>query len=177
MIIKVILASFMLLCQTADGFYWEDLDTRAQNAIINSRLTPALVRDYYQADKSLSDDSNGFALLNELTSKPKSDDHLALYFYVFNTICMSADGAIAESLGHYCLRMVQDQPSYVLSYLENHSDLMARYASFIGYEFSMSEEYLDKYKSFEKKVLSSVKSDISNSFLHLIKLTIDQALQ
>lgn len=92
-----------------------------------------------------SDDSMTYALLERLTGKdmPEQKEH---YFKIFNEIVISADGALAEVMGEYCIRWVQKDCAFVLAYLKDNPDMEERYLSYMAYEFLFEEDLLPTFK-------------------------------
>jgi hypothetical protein len=123
---------------------------------INHPDLDSLIRDFYYGKFLPSDDDNTFRLLDLITQK-----HSVLYpfyFHCLNQILNYADGALAEIMGKYCLRMVQSYPNY---FFINNKDYLTKYAGFIGYElYEYNSPINTDYNLFIKKLESS--SDTTN---------------
>ena len=85
-------------------------------------------------------------LLDTLTSYSRNDKKGALYFYLFNKICSSSDGALSQILGIYCFKIITKRPNYVLFYFSNSNNLMKKYSEQLGYEFYFKKDGTSKLK-------------------------------
>lgn len=156
----------MLYCKSTTAtnidtnMYWEDISPEIKKKVINS-IDNKLILDFYNKNefgkKRLNDDGNADILLDSLVNY--SNFNKAFYFYIFNRICLSADGAVSEMLGDYCIRIFIKDPEYTFNYLVGHKDLFELYASFMGSEFYFKEDgssdIVYSYFEFKKIILKS----------------------
>lgn len=123
------------------NLYWEDILPKFKQQNIRS-IQNDLIRGYYERDKKsgegLHDDGHAEEVLDSLLNYNESNR--ALYFFLFNRICLKADGAISEILGKYCMNLMIKDPLYVFKYIENNNTLFDKYASSMGFEFYFKEE-------------------------------------
>lgn len=116
-----------------------------------NECSDSLVVAYKKGMLAPSDDSKTFALLDRLTRRT-TPEQKEYNFILFNEIVTSADGALAEVLGEYCIRWVRNDCTFVLAYLKDNPDMEERYISYIAYEF-LSED--DLFPTFKKDVLGN----------------------
>lgn len=133
-LIQTLLLSGM---QPKTPMYWEDFTAARRDRILEQ--ADPLISDYYAGRFIASDDERTENLLDLLTSQQKDKDFKALYFSVFNRILMSSDGALAEMLGPYAIKMVCEEPEYILTYLRENKTLEEEYAHSIGTEILLSQ--------------------------------------
>lgn len=102
--------------------------------VLNSDQVDSLVLDYYNGILVASDNEITFQLLDDLLN---NDAPLvkSLYFWSFNKIVLSSDGALAEILGPYCRRRLLKDSPYVLDYLRINPALEEDYLLFLADEF------------------------------------------
>ena len=134
LLVKALLLSGI---QPEAPMYWEDFTAEKRESILE-RVDP-LVSDYYGGRFNASDDERTENLLNLLTSQNKDKDCKALYLSVFNRILLLSDGALAEMLGPYTIKMVCEEPEYILTYLRKNKMVEEEYIHFIGTEFFLSK--------------------------------------
>lgn len=110
-----------------------------QEHFLNNSNVNKLALDYYNGNFKVTDDEQTFRLLDTLTHK---NEYFPLYYFLFNKICAVSDGALSEIMGHYCLKMVLNEPSYVINHFAFERKNFGKspylyhlYASFIGEEF------------------------------------------
>jgi hypothetical protein len=116
--------------------YWEDLTERQKDAVLGAGGVSRDAIEFYRGRLRPSDDERTFALLDALTASGVEDPSIrAFYFFTFNRICATADGALAEVLGPHCERTVLDRPAYVINYFRTHKDVLDKYAISLGPEF------------------------------------------
>ncbi len=126
--------------------YWEDYSRWEQKQIANSLDKTNPVSHYLSNPWLPEDDENTYHLLDVLTSGAGSNRGLeALYFHIFNIICLRADGALAEGMGEYCYKVFFSNPDYVFHYVLLQESLKGCYVTFLGGYFSMAP---DLYPSF-----------------------------
>lgn len=143
--------------------YWEDLTSDEQNVILNNSSVNRDVISYYNNSLNISDNKTSIALLETITSTYEIDNEglLMLYFFVLNQIVLDADGAVTESLGKYCQRMVLKNPTYIIKYFKRNKVIFQLYADLIGYELYFKEEGTSdieySYSQFKNIIEGSVK--------------------
>lgn len=121
---------------------------KEKEIFLNNSNVNKLALDYYNGNFKASDDEQTFRLLDTLTHK---NDNFQLYYFLFNNICTTSDGALSEIIGPYCLKMVLNQPSYVINHFtferknfEKSPYLYQLYATFIGEEFYFYNEKMSE---------------------------------
>lgn len=126
---------------TNDSLYWENLDCEKKQKVLNDKTLPSNVLEFFKGHTNLTDSQKTIDLLDTLMADfdNNNKEFRALYFNVFNQICLKTDGALSEILGHYCLAIVMKSPKYVINYLCEYDDLFVKYSSFLGYEFYFKE--------------------------------------
>lgn len=138
--------------------YWEQVSNNLKNEIIASNKINAGAVNYYNGTFRFTDDAKSFRLLDTLMSRPDNEYIRALYFYLFNDVCMKSDGAVSEILGKYCQKMMVNDPVCVLNYFSSHNAILKKYAQLLGYEFCFAKEGVSGIKfnfSDFKKIISS----------------------
>lgn len=151
-------------CRKINSVYWEQINDSIKKETIASKEMNADVVNYYNKNFNISDDEKLPLLLKILTSEPKNRNIKALYFYLFNKICMKADGATADGLGNYCQKVIINDPVYALSYFSSHNLIMKTYAHLLGYEFyfkeikmsSLQYDFNDFKKLINDKIANSI---------------------
>ncbi len=53
-----------------------------------------------------------------------------LYFFLFNNLIIIADGYLAESMGYYSYKIINQDAIYVLKYLQEKPEIRAKYISY-----------------------------------------------
>lgn len=120
--------------------YWENLKENQKNDILNSCNISKDVLEFYKGNLNIGDNSQTVKLLNRLSSISDKEKATPLYFYLFNQICIKADGSLSEILGNYCQKIVLSFPSYVVVYLGKNEGILKKYAQYLGYELYFKEE-------------------------------------
>lgn len=133
-------------CREINHVYWEQLSDSIKQETIASNEVDDNAINYYKGIIKFVDDEKSFQLLKILTSKPENRNIKALYFYLFNMICIKADGAAAEGLGNYCQKIIVNDPIYVLNYFSSHNPIMKRYAQSLGAELYFKEKEISDIK-------------------------------
>lgn len=118
--------------------YWESLSPLEQSRIV--RASCPLAQAFYFGSFKPSDDNETFSLLDYLTNWGDPLELNPLKFYLFNRIVLTADGALAEALGEYCIRWLNHDSPYVLCYLQNQTQLERDYMLLMGLDFSFESE-------------------------------------
>jgi len=152
-------------CRNINNVYWEQINDSIKKETIASREINIDVVNYYKGYFRFTDNEKSFQLLDTLISVPKQVNIKALYFYLFNKICVKADGAVAEGLGNYCQKIIINDPVYVLNYFSYHNSTMKTYAQLLGYELYFKRkgtsdiEY--NFNDFKKLVKDKIDNDIN----------------
>jgi hypothetical protein len=120
--------------------YWEEMNNSQKDDIINSNEIYKQAIALYNGKMKVSDDKQSICLLDTLTSINKDFESTPFYFYLFNQICSTADGAVSEILGEYCLKIVLNLPDYVFNYFIKNVSISKKYAEYLGYEFYFKED-------------------------------------
>lgn len=123
----IIICLILHLCPITQFLYWEDLSAESQNNTINTSDV-LIVKDYYLNPWVSSDDSRTLSLLEELVTMGQQPHCIrALYFYVFNQLIVQSDGAVGEVLCEYVAKIIEDQPLFVICYIEDNKNLREIY--------------------------------------------------
>lgn len=152
-------------CCKIENVYWEQINDSIKKETIMLRELNVDVVNYYKGYFRFTDNEKSFQLLDTLTSGPKQTNIKALYFYLFNKICVKADGAVAEVLGNYCQKIIINDPIYVLNYFSSHNSTMKTYTQLLGYELyfkgkgTSDIEY--NFNDFKKLVKDKIGSDVN----------------
>jgi hypothetical protein len=109
----------------------------------------------------LSDNDLSAAILDTLCSSTDSNKRM-LYFYILNEIANTADGAVAEMLGGYCIKYVNKNTDYALEYFSKHQDVANKYAEIIAEELNLCDTSLSQY---EQILLNSAESECAKEYL------------
>ncbi|MCF8304339.1 MAG: hypothetical protein K9I94_13770 [Bacteroidales bacterium] len=133
-------------CSNKKIHYWESIDDDYKEKIIFSGKINELAIDYYNGDLEISDDSVTTKLLDILVQFKKTDIEAPFYFFLFNKILISADGAASEILGKYCQKITLNNPIYILNYFSQNAPIMKKYSFLLGYELYFKQEGLSTLK-------------------------------
>ena len=140
--------------------YWENLSEVQKDKILSSNKIGQSVIKLYNGTLSLQDNDESKQLLDTLTNL--NGENTPLYFYLFNHICSSPDGAIAELMGEYCQKILLNAPVYVFTYLSKDEILLKKYAEYLGYELYFKEEGTSgikyNYKDFKGAITKKLKN-------------------
>ena len=115
--------------------YWEYFSDSEKNMVLKSENIPGEVIKLYNGQFILSDDDATFELLDELTSRQSDAGVKALYFHLFNRIFLSSDGALAEGISEYVVKVFLSDIPYALEYFTINDELMEEYGVALGTEF------------------------------------------
>lgn len=144
--------------QQDSSFYWEALNENQKAEILKSKEINIAAIDFYHGKIKIGDNNITINLLDTITSLHNSKAISSFYFFLFNKICTTADGALSEMLGSYCQKVMLNSPSYVLDYFSRNDNAMKKYAELLGYELYFKEDGTSEIKySFSdfKKILSN----------------------
>jgi len=143
--------------QQDSSFYWEALNEDQKAEILKSKEINRTAIDFYHGKIKVGDNNITINLLDTITSFHNSKAISSFYFFLFNKICNTADGALSEILGSYCQRVILNSPSYVIDYFSRNDKIMRKYAELLGYELYFKEDGTSEieygYSDF-KKILS-----------------------
>ena len=145
--------------------YWESLSPNEQARIVRSSCPLALA--FYSGSFKPSDNNETFSLLEYLTTWDGSLELYPLKFYLFNRIVLTADGALSEVLGEYCIRWFNYDSPYVLRYLQNQRKLENDYMLLMGFDFSF--ESYDSFNLFYNSVLTQFEEGQKDYPLHFLE--------
>lgn len=143
--------------------YWENLSVNQKNDILISDNISKDALEFYKGNFKIGDNSQTTTLLNMLSSIGDKEKTTPFYFFLFNQICIKADGSLSEILGNYCQKIVLSFPTYVVAYLGKNEDILKKYAQYLGYELYFKEEgtsmieysYSDFKKMLSEKAIST----------------------
>lgn len=134
----IICVFFLFIVQTCSQVkYWEDLDDNERAIILKDSNTNKLAIDYYNSTFKISDDSLTFEMLDKISDKGKFNP---FYFHVFNNILLGADGALAETMGDYCLKTLLNYPTYLIDYFSYLNQKTASLELYTIYILMLAEE-------------------------------------
>jgi hypothetical protein len=166
--------------------YWEDLGSRKKEKFLNDTNTNKLAIDFYYGKFKTSDDSLTIELLDKIIEKK---DFNPFYFFLFNKILYSADGAIAELIGEYCYKIISDNNIIVLKYFvrqrksDTDNTLCIKYGNFLGWKFAadIKSNVKDKseYEKFRNILMTSLQdsSDEDKEISYLLIKQMDSAFE
>lgn len=137
-----------------DFKYWENFTPAEKKNLLSHKDVYKDAIAFYNGEFKASDDDRTFRLLDTLT---QSDRYLTFYFYLFNQIVTTSDGALSEVMGQYCIRITNRYPAYVFQYLarrylDGDTSFLLDYADYIGYEFGLSENSKQSLDSFKAEI-------------------------
>ena len=137
----LLLVQILLLSgfQPDSPVYWEVLTREEREKVLASEQVNPIVSDYYLERFAASDDALTERLLDVLTTKQKDKYLRALHFYLFNKVLVSSDGAVAEMLGPYTIKIVCEEPEFILTYLGENKSLEEAFVQSIGTEIYLSQ--------------------------------------
>ena len=162
---KLLLGLVLVFCSSianaGEYQYWDDLDEKSKSEIIKSIDVDKNIMKLYLHEMKLSDNDLSAAILDTLCSSTDSNKRM-LYFYILNGIANTADGAVAEMLGGYCIKYVNKNTDYALEYFSKHQDVANNYAESIAGELYLSDTSLSQY---EQILLNSAKSECAKEYL------------
>jgi hypothetical protein len=162
---KLLLGLVLVFCSSianaGEYQYWDDLDEKSKSEIIKSIDVDKNIMKLYLHEMKLSDNDLPAAILDTLCSSTDSNKRM-LYFYILNEIANTADGAVAEMLGGYCIKYVNKNTDYALEYFSIHQDVANNYAESIAGELYLSDTSFSQY---EQILLNSAKSECAKEYL------------
>lgn len=147
-IASITVNSIMDECQ--DNYrYWDYLSPVERSIVLASEKIDSVALMYYYESFSPSDNDTTFYLLDVLTNA-KTEQEKCLYFWLFNRILSSSDGALAEVLGPYCLKWILSDSEYVCRHLYKYPDLEQEYSLKIAYSLMSEDPY--SFNELKKKL-------------------------
>lgn len=161
MLLGVALAFCSYTVHAGEYQYWDDLDEKSKSEIIKSIDVDKNIMKLYLHEMKLSDNDLSAAILDTLCSSTDSNKRM-LYFYILNEIANTADGAVAEMLGGYCIKYVDENTDYALEYFSIHQDVANNYAESIAGELYLSDTSFSQY---EQILLNSAESECAKEYL------------
>ena len=162
---KLLLGLVLVFCSSianaGEYQYWDDLDEKSKSEIIKSIDVDKNIMKLYLHEMKISDNDLSAAILDTLCSSTDSNKRM-LYFYILNEIANIADGAVAEMLGGYCIKYVNENTDYALEYFRIHQDVANNYAESIAGELYLSDTSFSQY---EQILLNSAESECAKEYL------------
>lgn len=155
-----------------NGFnFWELMSQKEKENFLNNSNVNKLALDYYNGNFKASDDEQTFRLLDTLTH---NNEYFPLYYFLFNEICAVSDGALSEAMGPYCLKMLLNEPNFVINHFTferknfgKSQYLYQLYASFIGEEFYFYNKKMSEldygFPEFKEILLKELKNTSSDN--------------
>lgn len=141
--------------------FWEQYSDAEKSHVIKSGAIEASVLGVYNDSFAISDNEETFNILDFL-SDYKYGDHAdaivdAFYIHCFSKVLRKSDGALAEAMGDYCMRIIKRSPDYAILYLRAHEEIRDAFVMNIGFEVLCSDDQDSIYENLRK----SLKSDPS----------------
>ena len=161
MLLTLVLAFCSCAVHAGEYQYWDDLDEKSKSEIIKSIDVDKNIMKLYLHEMKLSDNDLSAAILDTLCSSTDSNKRM-LYFYILNEIANTADGAVAEMLGGYCIKYVNKNTDYALEYFSKHQDVANNYTESIAGELYLSDTSFSQY---EQILLNSAESECAKEYL------------
>ena len=164
---KLLLGLVLVFCSSianaGEYQYWDDLDENSKSEIIKSIDVDKNIMKLYLHEMKLSDNDLSAAILDTLCSSTDSNKRM-LYFYILNEIANTADEVVAEILGEYCIKYVNENTDYALEYFSKHQDVANKYAEIIAEELhrTLCDTSLSQY---EQILLNSAKNECAKEYL------------
>lgn len=119
--------------------YWEQVDNRLQEETfkrVDNRFASDLDSFFSRYDYTMSLGDQVLKICDRLISEENTDDPYlkAMYFSLFNRICADTDPGTEylDQIAELCLKQIEKDPDYVLTYLLDHEPVMDKYAMLIG---------------------------------------------
>jgi len=136
----------LLIAQSIKKYqYWENMNPAEKEQFLSSHQIDKLALQFYNGKFTVSDNNISFKFLKILTTK--SSNLIPFYNYLFNKICYKADGALSETLGKYCFRMIINNTDYVINYFtydrenkKSNKYCYQLYGNILGYEMYFKKE-------------------------------------
>lgn len=152
--------------------YWDDIDEKSKSEILKSVDVDNNILKLYLHEIKLSDNDMSATIMDTLCSSADGNKRM-LHFYVLNENVKTADGAVAEMLGGYCVKYVNENTDYALEYFSKHQDVANNYADLIANELYLSDTSLLWY---EELISHSAKSKCATNYLPIFLKEIEHIL-
>ena len=161
MLFGILLAFCSCISHAEECQYWDDLDENSKSEIIKSVDVDKNIVKLYLHEIKLSDNDMSATIMDTLCSSTDGNKR-KLHFYVLNENVNMADGAVAEMLGGYCVKYVNENTDYALEYFSKHQDVSNNYMDMIASELYLSDTNFIQY---EQLLLHSAKSKCAKEYL------------
>ena len=171
-LLGLVLAFCSCIAHAEEYQYWDDLDENSKSEIIKSIDVDKNIIKLYLHELELSDNDLSVEILKTLCSSTSGDKKM-LYFYVLNENVKKADGAVAEMLGGYCIKYVNENTDYALEYFSKHHDVANNYVDMIASELYLSDTSFTQYKQL---LLNSAESERAKEYLPIFLKEIERKL-
>ena len=171
-LLGLVLAFCSCIAHAEEYQYWDDLDENSKSEIIKSIDVDKNIIKLYLHEMELSDNDLSVEILKTLCSSTSGDKKM-LYFYVLNENVKKADGAVAEMLGGYCIKYVNENTDYALEYFSKHHDVANNYVDMIASELYLSDTSFTQYKQL---LLNSAESERAKEYLPIFLKEIERKL-
>ena len=165
----IIIGAFLCVSCTGQELFWEDLSNSQKSNILSSCKSQKIL-ELYEGKFVLADNESTVELLRDIVMA--DDNLLPLSFYLFNNILITADGALAEMAGKYCIEFSAKHPEYFLLYFTRERERRVKdpvwrlYAQFIGYELYFknlgTSDLNYTYYSFKEVLTTGAKGNVAN---------------
>lgn len=127
----------VVLCGQA--ILWEELSAEVQRDIIALHNADSLAVMVYEGKTDLHDSPELWEMLGDIIRNNQDQHEIDPFdFYVFNSVCSLADGALSDGLGKYCITFCQSFPMQVIKLFNTKPDYIKVYSDLIGYEIAQS---------------------------------------
>lgn len=143
---------FSMTVSGADNIrFWEQYSETEKSSFLKSVAMETHLLSVYNDSFAISDNEETFELLDLLSNNKYGHSQTnaivdAFYFHCFSKILILADGALAEVMGYYCMRIVKNSPQYTILYLMSHKEIRDAFVTYIGYEIYCSDDQNSIYE-------------------------------
>lgn len=164
---KLLLGLVLVFCSSianaGEYQYWDDLDENSRSEIIKSIDVDKNIMKLYLHEMKISHNDTSEAIIDTLCSSTEGNKKM-LHFYVLNEIVSTADEVVAEILGEYYIKYVNENTDYTLEYFSKHQDVANKYAEIIAEELhrTLCDTSLSQY---EQILLNSAESECAKEYL------------
>ncbi len=172
MLLGILLAFCCCISHAEECQYWDDLDENSKSEILKSVDVDNNILKLYLHEIKLSDNDMSATIMDTLCSSADGNKRM-LHFYVLNENVKTADGAVAEMLGGYCVKYVNENTDYALEYFSKHQDVAHNYADMIANELYQSDTSFTQY---EQLLFHSAKSKCATNYLPIFLKEIEHIL-
>ena len=152
--------------------YWDELSDNSKSEIIKYLNVDENVMMLYLHKITLSDDNVSVAILDTLCTQTEGEKRM-LYFYIMNEIVKCADGALAELLCDYCIKYINENTDYALTYFSKHPDVANGYSILIAAELYYNNKNIIFYK---QNVIHHVKDKCAKDYFPVFLKEIEHEL-